>query len=133
MMEDLIDKIPEGFTWYYKKFILGGILSHCWVLNGKDGGIHVDACLTGFDTANKRWYGGIECHTPTSEDNANHKNCWVIGGPCKHDGSSLQFVKDIVYALPSEYDLKPNDISNDAHDHILNVMLHRYKIWIKGE
>lgn len=73
--------------------------------------------------------GGIEGHSPTpySEgDKPSHEHCWLIDGPCWHEGSSLQFSEQIAPYLSApgkaftEYD----------HQEVLSVMLNRYRSWL---
>ena len=64
---------------------------HQWELIGPDGGIHFhvsiskdygDSCGMGFHRA--AW----SARRPQTEAPSQHK-CWLIGGPCWHDGTSL--------------------------------------------
>lgn len=60
-----------------------------WSVLGPDCGIHLSLKMTPFD----KWVGGIEFHRGfmVPGDRApDHINCWLIGRPCWHDGSSLQ-------------------------------------------
>ena len=52
-----------------------------WGVAGPLGGIHI-WCNVDFR------YGGLEVHRPAT-DKADNENCWLIGCPCNHDGSSL--------------------------------------------
>ena len=76
---------------------------YVWGVKGEKGGVHVwaqrmsDRAAKIFGT---RYYGGIEVHraTPGQYDDPaepSHTDCWLIGGPCWHDGSSLQFDEQV--------------------------------------
>lgn len=75
--------------------------THMWTGVGENGGIHIWARpapeLDGHYFS-ERYYGGIEVHrkiTEVDEYRCSHENCWLIGGPCYHDGSSLYFSERI--------------------------------------
>ena len=126
--------IPEEMTWQYRQLLRGGYWTHTWVLHGKKGAIHIDAFLS----VNLRghhgdWLGGIECHTPCEEGEANHKHCWVLGGPCKHDGSSLQFAEQLAPIMPYSLGEKPNEMDASVHRSVTYVMLDRYGLWLENE
>ena len=71
---------------------------HQWSVVGARMGIHVHIGDMGEEYAKKyggkRYSGGIEIHyrQPPDwlRDDLPHKSCWLLGGPCWHDGSSLQ-------------------------------------------
>lgn len=52
-------------------------------------------------------YGGVEYHIRSTLDNCTKRRCHLLNGPCKHDGSSLQFDLHIAPALLPG--LKEND------------------------
>ena len=76
---------------------------YVWGVRGKMGGVHVWAQRMNDQAAEIsgcRYYGGIEVHraTPSEYDDPtkpDHYECWFINGPCWHDGSSLQFERQI--------------------------------------
>lgn len=44
--------------------------------------------------------GGIEVHRHVATDEKNDRaHCWLLGGPCAHDGSSLAFSRQVAPLL----------------------------------
>lgn len=76
---------------------------HIWSVVGEKGGVHVWAAPQHPDLAKKwgeKFYGGVEVHSRTrlydfGDGAPNHKDCWLLKGPCWHDGSSLYFSENI--------------------------------------
>lgn len=72
---------------------------YVWAVKGPLGAVHVWAQRMGDEATQicgTRYYGGIEVHraTPSEYDDPSrpsHDECWLIGGPCWHDGSGRQF------------------------------------------
>ncbi len=69
--------------------------AHTWSVVCAAGGMHLHITDHGEEHGQKygeRYSGGIESHsrTPTSDTPPDHDNCWLLGCPCWHDGSSLQ-------------------------------------------
>jgi len=73
-----------------------------WAVVGSLGGVHVWAqrlpettLALGSGLWDYPFYGGVEVHrrTPAEYDGSepSHKECWLLDGPCWHDGSSLYF------------------------------------------
>ena len=70
---------------------------HIYICRGRHGAMHFHITDLGEVHAKKyghRYSSGLEAHhrTPPSymDDRApSHEECWVIGGPCWHDGTSL--------------------------------------------
>lgn len=75
---------------------------HCWSLRGPRGGIHFHVSITPNYDPN----AGLEFHRnfdPTNgQEAAQHKNCWLCGGPCWHDGTSL-YASERVWPLVEPY------------------------------
>ncbi|PZQ99178.1 MAG: hypothetical protein DI533_00270 [Cereibacter sphaeroides] len=72
---------------------------HLWSVVGPLGGIHIWAASSpaGFDREEK-YYGGVEVHSRKPMYGAtepSHQECWLLGGPCWHDGTSLYFSENI--------------------------------------
>lgn len=74
---------------------------HTWSVVGPLGGVHIWASVApeipGF-YREERFYGGIEVHWRNPHydgwhdpEKPHHDDCWLTGGPCWHDGSSLYF------------------------------------------
>ena len=76
---------------------------HIWSLVGPEGGVHIWARRNDDEFAERfgaRFIGGIEVHrrAPSewqSDYPSSHDDCWLIGGPCWHDGTSLYFSERI--------------------------------------
>lgn len=64
-------------------------IHHAWSLRGPRGGIHFHASLTPEYAPSC----GLEFHRDFDPsggaDAASHKNCWLTGGKCWHNGTSL--------------------------------------------
>lgn len=60
---------------------------HMWELVGPDGGLHFHVSLT----PNYEPSCGLEFHhrNKTGDEAPSQTNCWLVGGPCWHDGTSL--------------------------------------------
>lgn len=132
-LERIAHELPEGVAWVYQTTVRGGRLYHQWQLNGPRGGIHVDAWFTGrSDYTGRSWIGGIEGHSPIPQSDydeqkgEDHAHCWLIGGPCWHDGSSLQFSEEIAPYLPIE----DRVMGEHQHAEVMRVMLSRYNSWL---
>lgn len=70
---------------------------HIWFIVGEKGGVHIWATEKSKELSDRfggRFYGGIECHwrqAQHGEAEVSHDHCWLLKGPCYHDGSSLYF------------------------------------------
>lgn len=73
---------------------------HTWWIKGPHGGVHIWARLSKLDGWPTEWIGGVECHWAECPDNGtgwhkpdapSHSDCWLLGGQCWHDGTSLYF------------------------------------------
>ena len=74
-----------------------GIGRHTWSVCGARIGAHLHISDIGEERGREygRYSGGIEIHYRTppeymKNDAPTSINCWLIGGPCWHDGSSMQ-------------------------------------------
>lgn len=55
-----------------------------------DGGMAVEFSMGVNWDDRESSYGGVEFHKPPEGDELpDHQNCWLLEGPCVHDGSSL--------------------------------------------
>ena len=79
----------------YKYTVQYGAPLHIWSVVGAKGGMHLSIRDGGEDNRHRRYSGGIEQHsrTPTSDTAPTHDKCWLLGGPCWHDGSSLAAIE----------------------------------------
>jgi len=81
----------------------GEVTRHMWTVVGDNGGVHIWAEPHREEFAEKwgeRFYGGVEIHSKVNihsygDGKPDHEECWLLGGPCYHDGSSLFFSENI--------------------------------------
>lgn len=78
---------------------------HQWSLRGPYGGLHLSINIVeGYEAT-----AGLEFHhnyDPSGgQEAAHHKDCWLIGGPCWHDGTSL-YASETVW--PRVRDMMPD-------------------------
>jgi hypothetical protein len=123
--------LPEGIAWRYEASVRAGRLSHTWAITGDRGAIHVNAYYSEHPKLGREWYGGIEAHSPINQSEygdgkPSHEHCWLLNGPCWHDGSSLQFSEEIAPSLPYEN----REMSAREHRVVLYTMLSRYRSWL---
>jgi len=129
----VVSAVPNGLTWAYKVSLRGGHEEHIWSLVGERGGIHVNAWLAppikGY-YAEHRWLGGIEGHSPIpreyESETPSHEHCWLIDGPCWHDGSSLQFSEQLAPWFPAAGE----QMTERQHVDVLREMVSRYHSWL---
>ena len=74
-----------------------------YIVVGRDGGLHLSITDYGEEHGKKygdRYSGGLEMHSRTATDDRppDHTDCWVTGGLCWHDGTSL-YVSETVIPL----------------------------------
>lgn len=110
---------------------------HCWWVRGPKGGAHIWAAATDEDFRQRfgeHFYGGIECHSPKPlydydgySSEPHHEECWLLKGPCWHDGSSLQFSETIEPMMRNVKDLRSLDEFMNAE------LLDRYRSWFDRE
>ena len=98
--------------------------SHMWTLKGPKGAIHVWARENSPDWVAKwgdRFIGGVERHSPNPvyehDKEPNHEKCWLLGGPCWHDGTSLYFSENIEPMLG-----RGAPFNEGTHEYINSVM-----------
>ena len=102
------------YTWE-KPF---GSVCHMWQLVGPEGAIHFTANIT-------EGYGpscGLETHrrVPECRDEApSHINCWLLGGACWHDGTSL-YATDHLWPVIESY------LRSQDHETIFRTLEHEY-------
>lgn len=94
-MSELIfgEQFYPDYTCYWVKNSLGGV--HIWYKEQP-----VDFQHWG------RFYGGIEIHSPVQlydfAPEPTHSECWLLGCPCYHDGSSFYFTERIAPLIDSD-------------------------------
>lgn len=80
---------------YKMTFPYGDIAHHQWIIIGRHGGKHLH--ISGYKPVRSEdidFSGGLETHwrnPPEYMENCapSQNNCWVLGQPCWHDGTSL--------------------------------------------
>lgn len=82
-----------------------------WSLVGSDGGVHIWAQFMPEKSLilGERLYGGVEVHYRKKPydhmpDNPIHEKCWLLNGPCWHDGSSLYFSEKLQPLIDDYFD-----------------------------
>lgn len=120
--ERVAANIPDEFVWQYHVFLRAKRPEHIWILSNGGNAIHVSARTSEWNHRFE-WSGGIECHWSVApewvkESEPHHEHCWILGGPCWHDGSSLYFSDNIAPMLP---DL-PAPMEQLHHDYVLHEM-----------
>ena len=70
-----------------------------WSVVGPYGGVHIWAQITPDRPFGDAMYGGVECHWPIKDGEPHFGECWLLNGPCRHDGSSLYFSERIAPVL----------------------------------
>lgn len=80
---------PDLLRRKYQHCPKAGEVTHIWSVVGEAGGLHLWITVGG-----TRPYGGVEIHYRTPPDYMSDKepsqeHCWLLDGPCWHDGSSL--------------------------------------------
>jgi hypothetical protein len=95
---------------------------HTWWIKGESGGIHVWARTAECPGYPIEWIGGVEVHYANAPDGGwfdstapSQASCWLLDGPCWHDGSSLYFSERIAPRLPYPDDANCNDFDRMPH------------------
>lgn len=118
--------MTEDFTYNYTPPD-GENTRHIWSLKGSNGAVHVWASEYSPDMIERlgeRFYGGVEIHSPVQlyehDPNPSNDHCWLLDGPCWHDGSSLYFSDRIAPWLSDA------PFSEDTHKHIIRILYSYY-------
>jgi len=132
------ESVPDGMVWTYQAVYRGGRITHLWSLADKTGGIHISANVMEWTSGGRDWIGGCETHYAAppdymKADKPSHEHCWVLGGPCWHDGSSLYFSENVAPMLPNAWDSNPNDMKTRHHEYVLSEMRHLHRIRFQVE
>lgn len=107
---------------------------HCWSAKDERGGVHIWARITaGFANYGPEWIGGCEHHSPVrreyDSEQPSHDDCWLLGGPCWHDGSSLMFSEQIAPMLPPAFLDNPHDMTR-AHSSLEFKVRDLFRSWV---
>ena len=104
-----------------------GLPRYIWTVVGPKGAVHIWAVAQTTARLGARYYGCVECHWPVSADEEHHADCWLLNGPCRHDGSSLYFAD---YIAPM---LSPENIEGENITRYIQSKLHDwYRSKIEG-
>lgn len=83
-----------------------GTKQHVWTCIGRMGALHLHIS----EQPSGECYGGLEIHYRHPPDymsnHAPHEKCWLIGGPCWHDGTSLYVTETVI---PMWHQIKDHD------------------------
>lgn len=110
-----------ALTYAFKRDDAKGYPTFTWSLIGPDGGVHIWARANDAEWVAKwgeRYIGGVECHWPAPPDESHHADCWLLKGPCRHDGSSLYFSERIAPML------HPDNIESESIGQFVQSILH---------
>lgn len=126
-MSELTAHQPAGTEMGYKvEPGFNDLPYHIWWIKGSGGGVHIwarKAPLEGWPT---EWIGGVEVHLSEcpsdsgwfNPEEPSHADCWLIGGPCWHDGTSLYFSERIDPRMPHPDSPTANDFDSLPHSYI---------------
>lgn len=99
-----------------------GYPEHIWTCIGAKGAMHFHVTDMGENHKHgDRYSGGLEQHSrqPFGTDEApSHEKCWLLGGPCWHDGTSLYAHETLIPMWLAA----PND-----HERVFRMLEHEYE------
>ena len=68
---------------FYELKTADGLPWHHFAVSGEHGGVHIDAQdMRPVAAINRDWLVSLHVHSRSGEGEPNHKDCWIIGGPC---------------------------------------------------
>jgi hypothetical protein len=101
---------------------------HIWTCTGAKGAMHFHVTDLGeFYKHGERYTGGLEQHSrqPFGPDEApGQEKCWLLGGPCWHDGSSTYAHERLIPFWLSD----PHD-----HERMFRLLEQEYERRFNGE
>ena len=105
---------------------------HTWWIKGKRGGVHIWARQSKLTNWPTEWIGGVEVHLASppedsgwfNPDEPSHADCWLLNGPCWHDGTSLYFSERIAPLFAWPDDETANDFDRLPHHYIGFELVH---------
>lgn len=97
-----------------------------WIVVGKEGAVDFHCSHTDFADCQSPWpqslgrTGGLEVHYSVPPDYMrdkapHHEHCWILGGKCWHDGSSL-YASEVLIPL----------LERDGEEAIWRQLQHEY-------
>lgn len=108
---------------------------HVWSVVGEKGGVHIWASEQSAEFASRfgdRFYGGVECHWRNPQYSGcevSQHSCWLLKGPCYHDGSSLYFSDNIEPMLRC---IEGETVSEGIHEYLKAELADWYRSKIGG-
>lgn len=107
-----------------------GGLRHTWAITGEHGGVHIwaqELTEPSFSFGD-RYIGGVEVHYRAPmydwDKKPHHNNCWLLNGPCWHDGSSLYFSENIE---PMLHGVDGRDVPSGIHEYLNSELFDWYR------
>lgn len=91
---------------FERRLVLGETV--CFVVTCNDYGVHY--WIKPLYSDRKSAISGIEFHRTPNGESADHGECWILKGPCCHDGSSLaakEKYDPLFWSLYDEGDYEP--------------------------
>ena len=91
-----------GLKYIYSPPSSDNRVAHIWSVVGDNGGVHIHARLYSMPGSESEYLGGVEVHSKApmyDGQPVSHSDCWLIGCPCYHDGTSLYFSEQIAPRL----------------------------------
>ena len=90
-MIDLPDDLPRRYRYALNSCLRFGKWNHSYELVGARGGLHLHISGPHKYDSGEHWSAGLEFHSrvPLRDEPPSHDRCWLLDGPCWHDGTSL--------------------------------------------
>ncbi len=120
-------------TGYEQQEGWGGKPSHVWWIKDERGAVHIWARVSHLTGYPSEWIGGVECHWANCPESSgwfdpsspSQTECWLLKGPCWHDGSSLYFRERIALFFPHP----ESDYRNDPERFPVALIEHELRSW----
>jgi len=97
-----------------------------WTVVGDRGAVHIWVVENPDSSWGETHYGGIEVHSKKPmygcDRPPSHTDCWLLGGDCWHDGSSLYFSERICPMLRFGKDEITNEWHSAVHSYMESVL-----------
>ena len=127
--------LTEAQTGYKVEPGSADIPFHTWWIKGPRGGVHIWARQSKLDGWPTEWIGGVECHWAQCPDDSgwfksdspSQADCWLLDGPCWHDGSSLFFSEQIAPLMPHPDSPSANESDKLPHKYIGLILNEWYR------
>lgn len=107
--------------------------THMWTAVGERGGVHIHATPSPLKFHDEEFYGGIEVHSRkqvyVGDKEPSQAHCWLLDGPCWHDGSSLYFSENIEPMLRH----KDGQFGDGIHEYMKTILAEWYRSHFEKE